>query len=98
MLADLRIQSYRLFDDLAIRGLRRVNLFIGRNNSGKSTVLEAAAVLAAGYSPGVLVNLNRERAIQPPESEPAFEQYLRSFFRDLDASRELVITATDASR
>ena len=95
MLADLHIQNYRLFDDLMIKGLKRVNLFIGKNNSGKSAVLEAAALLAAGYSPSVLGYLNRERAMRSPESNPAFEQYLRSFFRDLDASKELVITATD---
>ncbi len=98
MLADLHIRNYRLFDDLTIGGLKRVNLLIGKNNSGKSTVLEAAALLAAGYSPEVLAHLNRERAIQLPESEPAFEQYLRSFFRDLDASKDLVITATDVNR
>lgn len=74
MLTDLRIRHYRLFNDLTIRGLKRVNLFIGKNNSGKSTVLEAAALLAGDHSPGVLD------------------------FRDLDASKELVITATDASR
>lgn len=95
MLADLHIQNYRLFDDLMIKGLKRVNLFIGKNNSGKSAVLEAAVLLAAGYSPSVLAYLNRERATKPPESEPAFKQYLRSFFRDLDASKELVVTATD---
>ncbi len=41
MLESLYIKNYRLFQELKINSLRRVNLIIGKNNVGKSSVLEA---------------------------------------------------------
>ncbi len=56
MIQQLRIQSYRCFEDLQINPLARINLFAGRNNSGKTTVLEAVTLLSgAGDSTHVLV-------------------------------------------
>ena len=34
MFTELRIRNFRLFEDLTIKGLRRINLFVGKNNSG----------------------------------------------------------------
>lgn len=41
MLRDLTIQNYRCFKDFQIDGLARVNLLVGMNNSGKTSLLEA---------------------------------------------------------
>lgn len=46
MLKDLNITNYRCFKDLNIDGLSRVNLLVGRNNSGKTSLLEAIYLLA----------------------------------------------------
>lgn len=46
MLDSLHIKNFRCFEDLTIPSLGRVNLIVGRNNSGKSTLLEAIAVFA----------------------------------------------------
>jgi energy-coupling factor transporter ATP-binding protein EcfA2 len=43
----LRIQNFRGLRDLTLVGLRRVNLLVGENNCGKSSVLEALHVLAS---------------------------------------------------
>lgn len=48
MLPSLRIQGFRCFRDLTIPRLGRVNLVVGRNNTGKTTLLEALSVYAAG--------------------------------------------------
>ncbi|MFM2311796.1 MAG: hypothetical protein RLZZ04_1072 [Cyanobacteriota bacterium] len=45
MLRDLRIKNYRCFEDFQIDGLERVNLFVGNNNSGKTSLLEAIYLL-----------------------------------------------------
>ena len=45
MLSDLEIREFRAFRELRVRDLSRVNLFVGRNNSGKTTLLEAAEIL-----------------------------------------------------
>lgn len=45
MIENLHIRGYRRFRDFRMEGLSRVNLLVGRNNSGKSTVLEAVELL-----------------------------------------------------
>ena len=45
MLRDLTIQNYRCFKDFNIDGLKQVNLFVGNNNSGKTSLLEAIYLL-----------------------------------------------------
>ena len=40
------IRNFRLFEELELSGLRRVNLFVGKNNTGKSALLEALQVYA----------------------------------------------------
>ncbi|MDQ5770287.1 AAA family ATPase [Thiothrix subterranea] len=46
MLDSLHIKNFRCFEDLTIPSLGRVNLIVGKNNSGKSTLLEAISVFA----------------------------------------------------
>ncbi|WP_210194810.1 AAA family ATPase [Dickeya oryzae] len=41
MLREFKVQRFRLFDDIKIKKLSRVNLIVGKNNSGKSALLEA---------------------------------------------------------
>jgi hypothetical protein len=55
MLSTLEIRGFRTFDHLRIDGLARVNLFVGANNSGKTSVLEAGEILLAGGRPWVLL-------------------------------------------
>ncbi|MFK7907489.1 MAG: ATP/GTP-binding protein [Chitinophagales bacterium] len=43
MQKSILIKNYKLFKHLEIDNLKRVNLFIGKNNTGKSTLLEAIA-------------------------------------------------------
>lgn len=45
MYTSLSIKNFRAFETLEIEGLKRVNLFTGRNNSGKTSVLEAVYLL-----------------------------------------------------
>ncbi len=45
MYTSLSIKNFRAFQSLEIEGLKRVNLFTGRNNSGKTSVLEAVYLL-----------------------------------------------------
>jgi hypothetical protein len=54
MLRSLRIMSFRGLRELTMTGLARVNLLVGTNNCGKTSVLEATHMLAA---PGSAVPL-----------------------------------------
>jgi recombinational DNA repair ATPase RecF len=61
MLDSLYIRNFRIFKELEIERLARVNLIVGRNNSGKSCLLEAVNLFAQDASPRVLYELIRKR-------------------------------------
>jgi AAA15 family ATPase/GTPase len=42
----LKINNFRGFDSLEIDGLSKINLFVGKNNSGKTSILEALFLLS----------------------------------------------------
>lgn len=50
LIKDLAIKGYRGLSDLSVRGFGRVNLITGKNNSGKSTILECIRLLVTGGS------------------------------------------------
>jgi predicted ATP-dependent endonuclease of OLD family len=49
MYTALRIQNFRLFEDLELNDLGRVNLIAGKNNTGKTRVLDVIAILNREY-------------------------------------------------
>jgi predicted ATPase len=48
VLRSLHIIGYRSFREIRVDPLTRVNLFVGTNNAGKSSILDAAELLATG--------------------------------------------------
>jgi|WetSurMetagenome_2_1015567.scaffolds.fasta_scaffold22056_4 AAA15 family ATPase/GTPase len=61
MLDSFYIKNFRLFKELKIKTLSRVNLITGKNNSGKSCFLEALRIYAANELPILLGTLVIER-------------------------------------
>jgi len=61
MLRDLTIQNYRCFKDFHIDGLTRVNLLVGMNNCGKTTLLEAVYLFVHQGNPQYLGYLLHNR-------------------------------------
>ena len=57
MLNSLKIKRYRNLKELQIDSLGRVNLITGKNNTGKSTLLEAVAIHAAKGNLGLMYQL-----------------------------------------
>ncbi len=60
-ITSLAIDRFRSLRQFKIEGLGRVNLITGRNNTGKSSILEALQMLASDASPRVLFNILRYR-------------------------------------
>ncbi|MGU3401351.1 AAA family ATPase [Brucellaceae bacterium D45D] len=56
-LESLRINGFRGFRDLTIDHLGRVNLFVGKNNSGKTSIIEAVQLYFSGVDRAQLVQL-----------------------------------------
>lgn len=61
MLNSLNIKNFRNLKDLKIRSLGQVNLFTGKNNTGKSTILEALSVYATQGDINLIYQILDER-------------------------------------
>src|SRR5262245_3273908 len=59
---NLRIENFRGFIRFEMKKLGRINLLVGENNSGKTTVLEAISILMADGNPSnIWAALDRRR-------------------------------------
>ncbi|MBE7499916.1 MAG: AAA family ATPase [Verrucomicrobiales bacterium] len=67
----LTIERFRALRQLKLEGLGRVNLITGRNNTGKSSVLEALRILASEATPSVLASILRFREEDLADPEDA---------------------------
>jgi Predicted ATPases len=61
MINSIDIKNYRNLDGLQIDSLAKVNLITGKNNTGKSTLLEAITIYASKFDLRVLFELLEER-------------------------------------
>jgi predicted ATPase len=61
MLESFTIKNFRLFTAIEVQRLARVNLLVGKNNSGKSAFLEAVELYASNVSSSVIGSLVESR-------------------------------------
>ena len=61
MYSSIRIQGYRGLDSFRMQGLGRVNLLVGANNCGKTSILECIELLRSPGTPRVLSDITRRR-------------------------------------
>jgi predicted ATPase len=64
MISSLKISGYRAFDTFDMANLGRVNLLVGGNNSGKTSILEALFILASGNTATALWQVLARRGEQ----------------------------------
>ncbi|MHB9292265.1 putative ATP/GTP phosphatase [Hollandina sp. SP2] len=63
LLQDVTITNFRGFDFLELEGLSKVNLFVGKNNSGKTSILEALFLLIGMSNPALPNRINQIRGL-----------------------------------
>ena len=93
MLERLQVQNFRGFRSLEIGTLSRINLFAGRNNVGKSTLLEAIFLLGGAGDPRMALNTHIVR--MPPDAKaPAsvWEALWMPLFRELDTDAAMTFS------
>ena len=85
----IEIQKYRGVNHLAIEDLSRVNIFLGHNNSGKSTILESLMLLMGMSNPDIVQRVNSFR------TRNLFSNFndVRYIFHNLDFSQAPEIQA-----
>jgi hypothetical protein len=74
-IATLDIQQFRALRQLKIEAIGRVNLLTGRNNTGKSSVLEALRILASDADPAVIISILRFREEDVGSAEESARTY-----------------------
>lgn len=67
MLRDITIENYRLFEKFHMEELTQVNLLVGTNNSGKSSLLEAIYLLINQEMPSALFQILEIRGEITPD-------------------------------
>lgn len=75
MIRSLSIDGFRGFEHFEMCDLGRVNLLVGTNNSGKTSVLEAIQILMTGHIRSIWAALYRrgERLVDEPDRRPRAE-------------------------
>jgi len=81
------IQNFRGIEKLVIDDLRMINLLVGRNNCGKTSVLEAFFLLSGMSNPQLPVNIHTFRDLIFTSDED-----FSYMFRDLDFTIPIIIS------
>ena len=85
----LLIENFKNIKSLQLDNLKRVNLIVGKNNVGKSTLLEAIALYLAQGVPPYLVQLLERRGeltFRQEETDEERKEHFLSFFNDYKES------------
>ncbi|MEB3230107.1 MAG: AAA family ATPase [Leptolyngbyaceae bacterium] len=91
MLNSLRISQFRAFKDLKIDRLGRVNLVVGKNNVGKTTLLEAVHLYASESALNTLNRVLRRRQEYFIENRSEVISYSNLFYRKSEQSAPIEI-------
>lgn len=97
MLTKIHIKNFRAFRDLEVGPFNKVNLIAGLNNTGKTGLLEALAiVLADQQRPGVPQAHTLPTMFRSfPKNVDENENFWRWLLRDKRAENEVKLTLTD---
>ncbi len=88
MFENLSIQNLRGIQSLKISDLRRINIFVGPNNSGKTTILESIFLLIGMSNPQLYASINNFRGLTSTEAND-----LKFNFRNLDTNNTIILEA-----
>ena len=89
MYTSFTIENFRLFDRLTIEPLARVNLIVGKNDAGKTALLEALWLHSGPNNPELGVRISSFRGIDGLNPN----RLLHDIFYDFDAGREITLAA-----
>ncbi|MCP3104120.1 AAA family ATPase [Myxococcus sp. K15C18031901] len=95
MLTSATIENFRGIERLQVEGLGRVNLIIGRNDSGKTALMEALQMLWDLEDAGFVL-FARQAARHPDTKFMDFDDFWLPIFRRMDARRGFRIGGTDS--
>ncbi|MBF0344005.1 MAG: AAA family ATPase [Nitrospirae bacterium] len=87
MFRNIRIDNFKVINHIEIGDFKRINLFVGKNNCGKSTVLEALYLLSAPHDAQRLFDINEQRCLTVTD-----DTVWSLFFHNLDDSSSIELS------
>ena len=91
MYPSFAIKNFRCFSDIAIEGFERVNLITGKNNVGKTALIEALWLYHGHHNPVLGVTIDKFRGLDTFRKD----DFLRNIFSDFDIDRQIELSAKD---
>ena len=82
MYRSFSIKNFRCFDELTVEGMGRINLIAGKNNVGKTALLEALWVHSGAIIPDRPMRLDRQRGIRRVDPEVTIDNLFFGFGRE----------------
>ncbi|MGN7613945.1 AAA family ATPase [Magnetococcales bacterium HHB-1] len=98
MINTLEIKNFKLFDHLEVPELYQITLIGGRNNIGKSALLEAIQCIFQPQNPSLLIRRFQNRGFPStklPSTDPSY--LLGRIFLDYDVTQTILIKWTGQS-
>jgi AAA15 family ATPase/GTPase len=84
------IKNFRCFDDFKLDGLNRINLFAGKNDVGKTTLLEALFIHSGAYNANHAITVNTLRGFTQFEIHSTNKETpLNLLFKDFDLEKHI---------
>ena len=93
MLKSIRFKNFKCFKDLEIQGLKQFNLIGGKNNVGKTALLEGIFIGVGHKRPGLALSLNTFRGIYEYEFniEDIIEEIWGNYFYESILKDRIII-------
>jgi len=101
MISKLEAYNFRCFRSLKVDGLKRVNLLVGENSSGKSAFLESIFLSSGSLAPAVVFQMRGIRRmggqIVLPNDQNAYRGLWEDLFFDFAEDKKVTIRLTGNS-
>jgi len=91
MYRSFTVKNFRCFQEMKIDGFERINLVTGKNNVGKTALLEALWVYHGYQNPILGVNIDKFRGLDTFRKD----DFLRNMFFGFDAGEPIQLSAVD---
>jgi AAA15 family ATPase/GTPase len=94
MIESIKVENFRCYEKLELKNLRRINVIVGKNASGKTALLESIFV-AGGNSPEIAIRVDALRGlgttIQFKIERSTYESLWRDLFFGFDQNKNISI-------